>query len=651
MSIRCNIRLIVHGLFWGMLLPLSGQESVEQVSGEASWSRYSGWSDYHFYRDEAGDTVLQGAFTLRSTGLEASPFGTEPYISFWAHFEAGRLDSHWRFQFGDFEAARDLRWVDQHFEVPVRGRLHTAEAPFAAGRAEGNWIHRIERIEEGGQIDTVLRSRLRVVAGQPEGNFRLEDAHLILLGRFEERGLAHDVWTVNYKETVDKLEHWSFVNGRLSAIWFERGARVDSLPVYPAALPHAQTVELDQRYLRILRLQGRLDSATYAQLGGRGQALLLAHAALRARVDTVLAALSPADSSSRSPRLGVKVTSYPLTTAEARQLDTIRVQLQAIDSTAKRLLVNTRLSLLARTDEEVAFYRAVTQQIAGPYLAPARQLLAYEVEAVLDFLPRSHLRPAAATQDSTWPAIEVVPSDRTPAEPRCFEGPSVAYPSDTSALAYLAGLCQYGQVALDSIEGALNQQLDRQAFQIELESLERDLVRESDNMDSLVDSLTQTLPVHMAPPLTAMKDLARERLRQYSDETQLESKLTLAQAAINCIRQLRQLARTLADLPLRREELQQLYTEEVWNPFTATTMEDRVKERITQAYEELLIPYLLVEIEQNLGCEQVKAHIATLDALYQRMQQLRIEKTSQLERKLRRPPDPETVLEWFELSL
>jgi len=624
---------------------------MEQVTGEVSWGRYSGRVDYQFYRDEAGDTVLQGPFALRSAGLEASPFGTQPYISFQGYFQAGRPDSNWRFEFGDFDAVRDFRWVDQHVEVPVRGRLHTVEAPFSAGQAQGNWIHRIERIEGSGPIDTVLRSRLSVAAGRPTGNFRLEDAHLILLGRFGEQGLAHDVWTFNYKETVDKLEHWSWVNGRLTTIGFEREAGEDSLPVYPAALSRAQTVELNQRYLRILRLQGRLDSAAYAQLGGRGRALLLTHAALRARMDTALAALSPVDSPSRSPGLRVKVAHYPLTAGEARQLDTIRVGLQAIDSTAKRLLVNTRLSLLARTDEAVAFYRAVIQQIAGPYLAAARQLLTYESEAVLEFLPRSRLRPAAAEQDSTWPAIAVVPRDTAPAEPRRFEGPSVAYPRDTSALAYLVGLCQYGQAALDSIERALDQQLDRQAFQAELESLEKDLLRETDALDSLADSLVQVLPAAYAPALLAIKALAEQRLRQYSDEPRLKTKLTLAQASITCTQQLRQLARTLATLPSRWASLQQLYTEEVWNPFTATTMEDQVKERITQAYDELIIPYLLDEIEHHLRCEQVEAQIATLDALYQRMQQLRTEKTSQLERKLRRPPDPETVLGWFELSL
>ena len=651
MSIRRYIWLMVHGLCWGMLLPLSGQESVERVEGEASWGRYSGQATYHFYRDEAGDTVLQGAFSLRSAGLEVSPFGSQPYLSFRGHFEAGRLDSSWQIQFGDFEAGTDLVWVDHHFEVSVEGRLHTAEATFEAGEAEGQWSHLVERIENAESIDTVLSSTFQVVAGRPADAFRLEDTHLILLGRFQSQGLAHDVWTFNYKETVNKLEHWSFVDGRLTALRFEHGEERDSLSVYSDTLVRTQTIPLDERYLRILALQGRFDSSAYVRLGGRGRALLLEHASLQARTDHVMAALDTTQQPPHGPRIGVTVAYFPSTEQEARQIDTIRTRLRSIDSTSQRLLANTRLKLLARTDEEVAFYRAVADSLAGPYLSPARQLLTYHEEGLLDFVPRERLWPDHDGRDTTWPVIAVAPRDTGEFQPRRFEGPAVAYPNDTSTLVYLMGLCQYGQATLDSIEHTLDQKLDRQAFQAELESLEKDLLQESDDMDRLVDSLAQVLPAPITPSLMALKRLAKERLRQYSDETQLKPKLTLVQNSIRCIRQLQQLALALAKLPSRRETLQQLYTEEVWNPFTATTMEDQVKERLTQAYEKVLIPYLLSEIEQNLRCEQVEAKIATLDALYQRMQQLRTEKTSQLERKLRRPPDPETVLEWFELSL
>ncbi len=644
------IGLIGHLLLGGAISPLYSQEP-QDFRGYVQWGGYQGLASYRYVLVE-GDTVLHGPFSLQSRGLEASPFGEQPYISFGGEFSEGQLDSSWVFQFGDFEAGDRTEWEGEYIRVPVSGRRHRAEAHFEQGLAQGSWTHLIEQIEDSEQIDTVLTSELMVEKGLPTENFRIEDKGLILLGRFMAPGLAHDVWTFNYKTAVDKLEHWSFAAGRLEKIWVQRGEEADSLGIYPDELAQSQTIDLNARYIRILSLQGRFDSAAYAGMGGQGQQLLLQHAALNERLSEVLQALGDSAQANRSPRLGVKVAHYPLSQSETKQLERIRNRLRVVDATRKEMLGNTRLNLLRRADQEVGFYLAVAEQVAGPYLAPARRALAYEDESVLAFLPRTRLLPAGVAQAKAWPAIEVELADTTGGYRPRFAGPQVAVPpTDSQALAYLAGLCQYALAALDSIEQVLDQKLDRQAFQAELASLEKELLQETETLDSLIDSLEQVIPARYASALMALETLANQRLRQYSDEEKLQAKLTLAQESIACTQQLRQLARTLATLPRRWDEIQQLYTEEVWNPFTATAMEDQVKERITQAYDGVLIPFLLSEIKQGLSCDRVESHINTLDALYARMQELRKQRTSQLERKLKQAEGPEAVLQWFELPL
>ena len=76
----------------------------------------------------------------------------------------------------------------------------------------------------------------------------------------------------------------------------------------------------------------------------------------------------------------------------------------------------------------------------------------------------------------------------------------------------------------------------------------------------------------------------------------------------------------------------------------------RLKSVITAAYKEVLVPYLLGQVENYLDCENApEIHMLFVD-LHQRMLEFRDKDTSKMERKLKKEQNPRIVLQLFNLK-
>jgi hypothetical protein len=78
-------------------------------------------------------------------------------------------------------------------------------------------------------------------------------------------------------------------------------------------------------------------------------------------------------------------------------------------------------------------------------------------------------------------------------------------------------------------------------------------------------------------------------------------------------------------------------------------MDEDIKKRITSAYQDVLVPYILSNIKNELSCTNVCSQIKLIESINKRMEELLEEDTSKLERKLKREQDPQIVLELFEI--
>jgi hypothetical protein len=619
--------------------------------GPLQVGEYSGRASYQ-YDIVKGDTLLNGPFDLRSIDLNALLSGGDSYFSIEGSFKDHAPDSTWQLQWGEFQASEGIEFRDYQFQVPIDGIQHTARVSFLAGEPQGEWTQIVHAIESSAVEQKVFESHVRFEGGLPQGVFRLEDAESIMLGRFLPNGLAHDCWELDFETTLGKVEQWCFANGRLERMLIRTDRGTDTLLVYNEPIQRSETINLDERYFQILGFQGVFDSVAYAEQKGNMYDLILKNATYYQKVESALASLSSLAQPASEPEFGVKVARFPVVKSERKLLEAIQINLQNIDQTSRSLLKNTRLNLLKHSDQNILFLLSALEEIAHRYLAPARGAMAYDQEGLLDYIPRDNLPRLLSFEPDSWPEIKVSFPDTSDLEPRIFAIPAPdTTPAYASELDYLVGLAEYALRAVDAIEQRLDGELQDEKLQQKFEGLEATMLRKDEQLNDLIDSLSQDLPDSYLQALMRVQAAAESSLREYSEAEDLTLKPELARASIACLEELKELAVVISQLPGRWDDIQQLYTEQVWNPFTATTMQDQVKERITKAYRKHLIPYVLDGIEAESACMEAERSLTILNALYARMQQLRTQNTSKLERKLKNEEDPLVLLEWFEVSM
>lgn len=105
-----------------------------------------------------------------------------------------------------------------------------------------------------------------------------------------------------------------------------------------------------------------------------------------------------------------------------------------------------------------------------------------------------------------------------------------------------------------------------------------------------------------------------------------------------CYEQYLEVYDKLTDFDNRLREIDIEYTRSVWNAYTYTYMEERVKERLYRAFEEVILPHHIHRLMSHRSCDHLYQDMDRIDRLLRRMMALRMEDTKNLERQLRRAP-------------
>ena len=598
------------------------------------------------------DTLLNGKLSFKRFAIDSLSMGLNRYLSIDGACKAGIPDDRWQFKFGEFLVDRNPQFTDYYLKHKVSGVYHTAAIHLDAGKAQGSWTHSVKQLSASTPHKILLESKVNFKEGVPIGILSIKNNEQTLLGRFLKNGLAHDVWELNFWETPDKVEQWHFKNGRLEKVLLGDNQQVNTLKMYEDEIQQSKIINLDNRYLQILGLQNLYDSSTYAKMKGQIPALIKMYSFYNQRVINVFTNLKGLTKSASMPLLQVKVAHYPLNRQEKNQVAKLKSDYRQIVETSQSLLKNTKLNLLKYANEEVRFLLSTIKTITQKHLGAIKQVLKYDNKGMLDFWPRNNMQQRLGLDKNFSPKIAVIYQDSSGSKTRIFTGPQPELlQSNKRGFAYLSSFSKYLSLCINTIAKNLNKELRNKKIQLELSELETILLKQVNGLDKLIDSVAQQLPNRYRSTVQKLRKTSNTELGLYSSNKDLVSKPAQARALINCLKNLKALTVSLSQLPDRWTKIQKLYTEQVWNPFTATIMNDQIKKRLTQAYQELLVPSILKNIETDLRCANSKTHQKMLDMLYKKMQELRKKNTNRLERKLKRENNPEVVLELLGISM
>lgn len=613
---------------------LQGQEL--RYTGPLQVGNYVGEADFT-YQLVDGDTILNGPFRMQRSNLGALLDNKDNFFSFSGAFNDDYPDGYWKFQFGAFESDRKTEVVGYQYRVNVNGTQHDAYGNIKMGKPDGNWVYSEKKIEDSEVTETLFNSNINFENGIPQQSFRIESAQGTLVGRFLRNGLAHDQWTL-FGEDIS--ESWFFNEGTLQTIQIEEAGQTRRVAVYSTPFTTFKTINLDNRYTQIIKLQ--MEPADTAGLSAGVENLLNENADHYKKLHNILSQLGKSDF---QPEFKVKVPHFVLDSITLDRLGSIKEHYRQSEEISKSLLESTQLNILKRSDEEAAFLYAVVESITSSFLNPLKQVVDYEQKDILPFLDRERLMLRLLPNGKPPTAVEVNDLRRT------FSGPDVEkFDFEGDAFEVFQEMAQYTNGSLDSIAGMLASKIRSEQQQQQSVALEERLISQIKSLNQLIDSASLKSRRKAVDALNSIRTKAESELNQYSNIDEKNQKLAYGKKLVNCLESFNQLALSISKLPEREVELKEKYQDAVWNPFMANIMNEEVKKRITAAYQNVLIPFAIKKTTEDLNCDNAQHLNDLFEGAYQRMLEMRDEDTSKLERKLRKEKDPETVIQLFNLQ-
>ena len=622
---------------------LFGQDTLQYI-GEFRAGPYKGEADFIF-RLQENDTVLDGAFQFQRSNLEALLQKEDRAFNFIGRFENNTAEGPWSFLFGEYQTDSKSELVDNQYRVSISGVQHRASGELRSGKPHGRWNYEVDRLERSETVARLFGSSIEYENGVPQKSFRIENSDYTLIGRSLRNGLAHDEWTLFSNDGNGTSESWTFDNGLLQQVKAESDGRQEAYEFFGSISGEGMTVALNEAYLTLLKLKQKLRYPE-SSLPGNLTALLNENETYYSKIDQILSDLGESDF---APGFRVVVEHFPLDSVETTQMDSIREFYMQSNWISASLLEDTQMNILKLSDEQASYLYAVLEALETEFLEQLGALVTYSDQGVLEYISRDEIL------EILWPAglpdteVTVEAGDESAAG--TFKGPRAdVFNFEARDLKSVYQMAEYVSISLDSIQGVLSKKLTLEKRQQDLVQLEEKLIARSDHIHTQVDSLHATSSASVKKALESIKNLTAEQLSIYSNIEDDETKLDRGRELLECYEVLDQLVSAIGLLPAQGEEIKKLYEDAVWNPFMAVIMTEEVKKRITAAYRKYALPYLLTRTETELQCDNAGELNELFRKLYQRMQEMREEDTSRLERKLKREQDPAEILDLFDVE-
>jgi len=623
-------------------LSVLGQDILE-YGGQYKIGQYVGDASFNFSINQ-GDTILKGPFRMKHANISKLLSNQDNQFLFVGGFDNGIPSGPWKFQFGNFQFADQTEVASHQYRVKVNGVEHNAFGRLVGGRPDGEWVQLVQRIKESEVEEDLFKSILQFSNGIPRQSFRIEGKEAMLIGRFLRDGLAHDVWELYSFDAQGAAESWHFSDGWLKKIIINRDGETEVFQAYTDKPDNQHVINLDTRYLEVVKSKQRLTVDIPVELEGDMLTLLAENFKYYSKIDNILSSFGEARF---MPAFKVKAAHYPLGEEELELLSGIKAAYLKTRAISNRLLKSSQLKILKLADQEVLNMLLVTSEFDEKHLAFLEQIVEYQERDILAYLPRDGLLKRIWEGDPIAKTLTIYTEEKDSSF--TFTGPNAnSYNLNAAGVYGVHQLAEYTYSSIDSIRRVLNRKLKIEERQQELLILEEELIKEMNALDSLTDSLSNESSTKEV--LTRLKQSAKGELSKYSKKEDSDTKPNEARELIQCFEEMQILTLSIAKVPDRWLEIKKTYTDQVWNPFTSTVMEEELKKRITDAYKEILIPHLLNQVQVESLCEQTQELTSLLDASYQRMLELRQEDTDRLERKLKREKNPEDILQLFGIS-
>lgn len=618
---------------------------------------FAGFADYSYFTKD-NSVVYEGPFYFNYSANDSLNIGVINGLELSGSYKNGLKSGSWIFSQKELqEETESIAVRDPIYSIQkaASGSDFLVHGNFDNGLAQGSWSLGDFKVNHGVISDTLFFAQGNFEENQLIGSFSSGDAVFKLVGSLNKNGFLNGVWSIVHLN--DKSEEFRYYEeGLLVKHMIKKDGRelfLDHVGLDNTYAPESEewdTLDLNKDYLKILlfsqALSGESDKATN-NLVERSNEFLMSSLILfnETRGYNIWSNTSGSKALNGAK---IKVHRYPFSNEEKVQIDGANNELQQCEHIINEYLLNPQVNISKYANQKVAYYYAAFT-IYRNELSKLRRLLDVLSSSSAEYVDKSAFIPHAFRGTSFPDEVIYQYNDEQQSQ-------SISFPTSLSRLdANVKSISEHINLLYEDIlqkEKIISPIILENKKRAEIADKEELLVSKKDSIINLFGNfynLTAFNEFHERYSEIVINTVDKS-FTDYARQP-IEVRIDRIEGQLACFDDFLTFYKFLSALPEKLKEIESLYTRTVWNPFTFTDMDEIVKDKVYNAYNKIILPYLFHDLEETISCSTLSGRFLNFKIVFDKMKTLRNQDTQELEGKLKKQTDVQAVLSAFELKL
>jgi hypothetical protein len=607
-----------------------------------------GYANYTYYVKDT-DTVRHGDFYFLWSQKDSVNSDYIINISFEGKYNHGQKHGLWKYHLKNLKPVDKPNIKDREITYSASGTVYEIIANFNRGKPDNGWSvvqHNINSSESG---DTTYAFFSSFKDGKMTGSISGFSNGTKFSGQSNQFGKLDNLWIFAHNIDGNVIREFrNYDDGMLNRHFFMINS--DTVEIERIIRPDVESyvnVPYNDMYVRYIELTtiGKSIRNTVAAEQVNKTSKTLADALVSTGYHHNREIWKSFSDTIRFRPADVRLPYIPYTVEERKKVVNTKKTLQDQKKKIEKFFSNPQTEVSRYSYEDITFYHEV-MKIYRNVVNRLEKTMGILADTAVQFIPRDDLMPYILPKLTFSDNVSYVYKEDTLSRehkfPRSLDSTGTSF---ETFMKYMDTLTEAISKTVDKVNPILSR-LERKEKITDKELL---FIVMKDSVVNLFSDQGKRKDYNLyhREVSTKMVMLAEEQIKSYVGLS-IEDKIDQIENYLDCMEHALKLYTIMAGIPKKAERVDDLYMRTVWNPYTYTDMHERMKERLYKAYEYQIFPYVIENIRNTITCGNIEAKNKNINAVYNRMVQLREQDTKELERQIRRARGTEEVIRIFD---
>ncbi len=609
-------------------------DSIVNIDGEL----YHGKFEYYINKK---DTIYNGSFDLTQQIEEISNNNSFSISSVKGEFNKNTPVEEWIIRKGEFTPTERGALKDYSYTFKINGNELLTRGFYNNGNKLGPWEIYEWEIANSTIQDTLLYGKIPYDSNSISGEINFFNRGQYLNGSVQNQ-LADGSWlfyTTDGNGNKKLTKEWQFRNNILvKKLLYQNGQELE-LEVGNSANSSViiEEMQISKKYFSIIDLQSSINNPELYKKYDQSKRVESLFFKIINELKGVDSIFYPISNDKITPHLKAKIQRIPYEDEEKKLLTAIQENANKSSDLIRVLQEDVQVNLAKLSTSQVAFYISTAEAIQQRFLSDILNIIYHFEEGNMEYISRELLIELGADISNKLEVKQYFNDDSSTVN-YTFKNYNVDEKSN--ATKKLKVFTDDILLELNTIKDSIDSYVQEIKMEEDLSEIESVLFRKYEEMKTLADSLIseQNNDIAGFDVKEAVIDYLDETLKYYSGLASTEEKNQAIEYTLKCLSNTENLIKTLEKAPENYYTIRDAYTREVFNPYTYTNMQEKIKPGIYKSFEEDILPAVYGKIK-SMNCKNLESYTKNFKILFEGMLTLLQKETDKLERKVKRARD------------